>query len=126
MTNYKTLFETKENYLAFRAHWKKAMNDEKLKHQMTSAHHALYTLLRDKDLNKAFTPITNKVKLANGAAANYGLDNALQNIDIECKRIGSTNEWHQKWLNDFLAPFNDTVTKDMLKAVHLYKHSYHC
>lgn len=49
--------------------------------QLTLAHHILYAILRGKDWRKCFTPITNEVKLANGAAPDYAFTQAFYRLN---------------------------------------------
>lgn len=133
MTTFKTIFETKEQYLEFRATWKKIASDKELRLQLTSTHYAVYTLLRDKDLNKAFTPITNKVKLDNGTTPYAGLDTALRvmhNIIRNAKQyqegpIIPGTEWKIAQLDRFLAPLEGKLTAEMLSVLSEYQHTYH-
>lgn len=45
--------------------------------QLTLAHHVLYAILRGKDWRKCFTPVTNEVKLANGASPDRAIVEAM-------------------------------------------------
>lgn len=69
-------FADKEEYLALRATWKALAQAKTL----SASDMAAYALLRGKDLRKAFSPITNPNKLANGQAAGQGLDQAYATV----------------------------------------------
>lgn len=58
---------------ALSAAWKAYANQR----QTTAAQHAIFTLLSGRSLDRAFTPITNPVKLANGMQPNQGRDTAI-------------------------------------------------
>lgn len=66
---HKGLFSCKEERAAFVLKFKALTHAKSL----TASHMLLYCLLMGKDAGKAFTPITNSVKLANGAKANEAL-----------------------------------------------------
>lgn len=63
--------------LAFRAKAKKE--------GLSSSEHILYNALRNLPLTRGFTPITNKVKLANGQHENYGFLSAKVNLKYNLK-----------------------------------------
>jgi hypothetical protein len=58
----KSVFETKEQYLNFKAAWKKAANN-KQSADLNAIHFALYCAVMGKDQYKAFSPVTNKTSL---------------------------------------------------------------
>ena len=60
-------FATESGYDEMRRRWLKAVNDKEVRKTLTASHHALYTILSGKNLGKSFTPISNQVKLDNGA-----------------------------------------------------------
>ena len=69
---------------------------------LTAAHHLLYLALRGKDWRRAFTPISNRRKLDNGAFVAWALFRALGSL-------------HSPWNTDaLLAPFEGAVTPEML------------
>lgn len=70
--SHKGLFSCKEERAAFVLKFKALAHAKSL----TAAHILLYCLLMGKDAGKAFTPITNSVKLAHGAKANEALTRA--------------------------------------------------
>lgn len=85
----KSLFDSKEHYLAFRKAWAAAVNDPRAKKTLiyhkewdstelqqgwiTSSHVVLYNLLRDKPFYNGFTPLLKKSRLQNGAYINQHL-----------------------------------------------------
>lgn len=73
--------DTRHNcYNEVKAHWLKLQANSE-QHPLTLAHHILYAILRGKDWRKAFTPISNEVKLANGARAELALTEAQYSLN---------------------------------------------
>jgi hypothetical protein len=70
-------FATDGGYDEMRRRWSVAVNDKEIRKTLTSSHHALYVILSGKNLGKSFTPITNQVKLDNGAQSFGGANGAL-------------------------------------------------
>jgi len=93
-----------EPYVALQRYWSALVNSDR-KHELTAAHHLLYLALRGKDWRRAFTPITNRRKLENGAFAAWGLFRALATLHY------SRDE------DALLAPFGGLVTPEMLRQV---------
>ncbi|KKK72918.1 hypothetical protein LCGC14_2899090, partial [marine sediment metagenome] len=82
---------------------------------LTGAHMVFYALLRGRDVRSAFTPITKKTKLSNGAYINHGMYWAAQ----ELRGVANINGWnHEERIKKFLAPFNETVTEEMLAQLY--------
>jgi hypothetical protein len=98
------LFANPDSYLALRKHWSALVNSSR-KHELSAAHHTLYLALRGKDWRKAFTPITNRRKLENGALYDWGLFRAFGILH---------SKWHEEKL---LAPFDGLVTTEMLQFI---------
>lgn len=98
------LFTDKNEYLALRAHWSQLMNSER-KHELTAAHHLLYTALIGRDWRKGFTLTTNQKRLANGAFDGWKLFPALMHL---------YSQHYETWL---LAPFDDLVTSSMMQQI---------
>ena len=97
-------FKIPHGYSLLQRLWSYMVNSA-YKHELTAAHHVLYLTLMGKDWRKAFTPITNKRKLANGAFYNWGLFHALRSL-------------HAQGQEQFLlAPFADFVSDDALHLV---------
>ena len=94
-------------YDALRQHWSALVNSER-KHELTAAHHVLYLALLGKDWRKAFTPITNSRKLANGAFEGWALFRAFVRLHASL------------YEEDLLAPFDGLVTRQTLQAVKSY------
>jgi len=136
-------FNDKQHYVNFLKAWARAVNSPNVKATkdprfgnkvggwVQSEHVFLYALLRGKDINSAFTPITNETRLENGHYQNNGLFWAHQGLRIlewKIERIeklekgesrGLSNWYEQDYeqINNFLAPFNGTVDLAMLKKV---------
>src|SRR5205085_345139 len=91
-------------YAALRRHWSGLVNSER-KHTLTAAHHLLYLALRGKDWRRAFAPISNPRKLANGALYDWGLVHALDGLHSQVAEEA------------LLAPFAGLVTPAMLQQV---------
>ena len=97
------IFPNPETYHALRKHWSALVNSER-KHELTAAHHLLYLALLGKDWRKAFTPITNPRKLANGAFHECGLFRALYHL-------------HHQSIADLRDYFDGLVTFEMIEQV---------
>lgn len=96
-------FETKEQYLAFRAAWATAAQSKEL----TAEHHILFNILCGRPIDRGFTPITKATKLQNGFRINHGLYHAAQSLQYRM-----VNE-------EFMAPFGDTITKEMIEGLEI-------
>lgn len=84
--NAKTIFfASKEAYLNFKKTWA----EKAQKKEISSSDIILYNLLRGKPSTNGFTPITNKIKLANGCSEDGAYPVALWSIK-------STLIWHLK------------------------------
>jgi hypothetical protein len=73
-------YATEGGYDEMRRRWSAAVNDKEIRKTLTSSHHALYIILSGKNLGKSFTPITNQVKLDNGAYPYGGATRALNGL----------------------------------------------
>ena len=109
-------FNDKQHYLNFLTAWKKAAQRSSSKGEdwscLTGAHMVLYAFLRGRDVRTAFTPITKKSKLENGAYINHGMYWAYHDL------IGLDRVWKkEERVEKFLAPLNDTVDKEVLFKV---------
>jgi len=145
-TNTNTHFENKEHYLAFRKAWSNAVNSEKAKKKVVddtswddtpirvtksgwidAAHHVLYNILRNRDYDHGFTLITNRNKLLNGTSPNLGLVQAVTFLKrnqkwIREEAIAQENGKDYSWsknVSEFLAPFDGTVTREMIMALEI-------
>ncbi len=100
-------FPNVESYEALRRQWSAVVQSERSerKHELTAAHHLLYLVLRGKDWRKAFTPLTNRRKLDNGAFVAWGLFRALGTLQFG------------RDVESLLAPFGGLVTPEMLAQV---------
>ena len=133
--------DSKEQYLHFKKVWSQAVNSEKAKKTTTEhtypshywqggqsiddskkwttrengwllgSHHLIYALLRGSDALRGFTPATSKNKLSNGGYINNGLYAARKGL-----RYAAFN-MNESQLEEFLAPFEGTVTLEMLKKL---------
>ncbi len=127
MTN--SIFKNKEHYLSFRAAWKTAANNAMAKNGASTTlgaeHHILCNILRGRAFDRGFTPITSTNKLSNGAIINHGLYfgmdalNRIQKIAKEIIGGKGTNAWSGERITQFLAPFNNTITVEVLAALDL-------
>ena len=91
-------------YHALRAQWSAVVNSER-RHALTAAHHLIYLALLGKDWRKAFTPITNRRKLENGAFYGWSLFKALKSL------LTAGNDAH------LLAPFGGLATPATLETL---------
>lgn len=94
-------FPNPDSYNALRKHWSSLINSKR-KHELTAAHHLLYLALLGKDWRKAFTPPTNRRKLANGAFLGWRMLRALATIQLNFKE------------DELLALFEGLITSQML------------
>src|SRR5579871_3775270 len=72
-----TFYKDADGYAALTAHWSCLMRDKERRKSLTAAHHLLYLILHGKNWQKAFTPVTNPVKLRNGGLYNWRARKAL-------------------------------------------------
>ena len=91
-------------HYALKKHWSALMNSER-KHELTASHHLLYLALLGKDWRKAFTPVTNPKKLANGAFLGWALFRAFMQLH---------SQFYEEQL---ISTFQGIVTTEMLRAV---------
>lgn len=93
--------ETKEQYLAMRAAWRKYIADGG---KPTAAHFILYNTLRGKDWWHGFVPATNTNKLTNGHAPWLGT--------MQAKADLSMNLTWTKFREEFIKPFGEGITTE--------------
>ena len=93
-----------------------------------ASHSMLFNILCGRPIDCGFMPVTNKTKLENGTHINHGLYYgyiALYRILETAKKIrvegAPVSEYRAQQLTEFLAPFNNTVTIDMLAAIKISK-----
>ena len=98
------LFPNTEAYLALRRQWRALLNSDR-KHELTATHHLLYLAACGKDWRLAFTLVTNRRKLDNGAYTGWMLWRALEQL-----------HWSRNEI-DLLAPFEGTITSEMLQQI---------
>ena len=140
-----TLFTDKQHYLNFRKAWAAAVNSPNAKKKVVpckmwdgfvckyidggartekgwvkAEHMLLFCLLTEKNISKAFTHINKKSKLLSGHAPFKGLDDArhflwficsITQVQVDMSRI------NKETIENFLAPFADTVTLKMLNQL---------
>jgi len=142
MTN--TFFETKEQYLNFRAAWSAAVNSNKAKTTTGSSgerfvgwvqaeHFILYNLLRGRPAYRGFSLKTKYNCLVNGATINHGYARAGKQLGhmIRCakKIVDPENQlpdYAVRSVQRFLEPFNKTITIEMLAALKFIAPTYWC
>lgn len=90
-----SVFETKEQYLEMRNHFRKWYNTDENRKQLDAASFALYALLRGKDWRKCFAPNTS--------------DRTIEDIERYIKKT--------KYAYMYLAPFGSTVTEEMIGSL---------
>ncbi len=98
-------FTNAEGYAKLKADWSHLMQDKTGRKHLTAAHHLLYLILRGKDWQRAFAPVANPVKLANGGLYNWGARKAVLALHSEAKEAA------------LLAPFADLIGRDALCLV---------
>lgn len=69
-----------EGYNKLVESWSRFSNDPELRKTLSAEHYLAYAILRGKDWRKAFTPITNSVKLANGQTPTQALRAAVYRL----------------------------------------------
>ena len=90
-----SLFETKEQFLEMRDHFRKWYNTDDNRKQLTANDFALYALLRGKDWRKCFAPNTD--------------DRMIESIERYIKKT--------KTQYIYLTPFGATVTEEMIGSL---------
>jgi len=103
---------------------------------VTGAHHVLYNILRNRPFHKGFTMINKTSKIVGGHMPHLGLHQAayqlkhlIGKIKTEADYKPSKLSWFKKqeektyWgtesIEEFLAPFDGTVTREMLLNIEL-------
>jgi len=81
---FSSFFATKEDYLAFKAHWKLIANTKAI----TALDMALRILVLNQDALKAMPPTKNPSRLANGALQDSGLFKAMSLLNREARMAG--------------------------------------
>lgn len=107
MTN---IFETKEQYLAFRNKWAELAQAKKL----TAADMMFYNIVRGKDLQHGFTPITRPSKFTGIGKFNNGAVNAYFHIS----HLWTSSDTNKKY---FLSRFDGTITVEDINKITLEK-----
>lgn len=150
-------FKSKEHYLAFLKAWATAGKSDKAKTHtetrtstygsthmeidvtidgwITSAHHVIYNILRDRTFHKGFTMVSNRNKLLNGMSPCIGLYQAVHELKYIQKMITQEAEhpkasklpffkgkevqpfWGTSRIDAFLKPFDDIIDRDMIMAL---------
>ena len=90
-------FAEEDGFQRLQAHWRALVNSP-ARHELTAAHFLLYQALRGKDWRRAFGPVSNARKLANGYV--WGRDVALRVLPSSWRR------------DRLLAPFAGLVTSE--------------
>lgn len=98
------IFPNIETYYALRTHWSRLVNSDR-KHGLSAAHHLLYLAFLGKDWRKAFSPVTNSRKLANGGFFGWKLLKAIPSLH------------YQSCQDELLAPFDGLVSPEMLAKI---------
>lgn len=113
-------FATPDQYHALRAAWAAYTKDPE--HTETATHHLLYLALLGKDWRKAFTPITNPTKRANGNFDAWPLFHAMSLFRSTRLRNSQPTPPHLRAYQEtreaaMLAPFGGLVSSAALYAV---------
>ena len=114
---------------------------ERVSGWMLGAHHVLYNMLRGRTFHRGFSVVSNKNKLLNGTSPVAGLYEAVRTLKHVQKMIRQEQEheakpetkrklldWNRKkkddgvfWgtsrIDEFLAPFDGTVDREMILAL---------
>ncbi len=97
-------FPQPSDYSALQRHWSTLLRSDR-KHALTAAHHLVYLGLLGRDWRKAFTPLSNPRKLANGGFWGWALFRAVGQVHNLAAEA------------DLVAPFDGLVTPAMLAAL---------
>ncbi|MBN6739151.1 hypothetical protein JKG47_01060 [Acidithiobacillus sp. MC6.1] len=119
-SNSNSFFESREQYLAFRAAWKASCHNKDV--HLVAAHYALYALLRGRSLDSQFSPVTNKVKMTNGQAPMGAAERAVRMIQYAGMPMIHVRDallapWQGATPVPGATPYGGTVSEDMLRAV---------
>jgi hypothetical protein len=97
----KSLFIDKAHYQKFVQSFKESYKADRIK--FSPSHFMLYSMFRNKDWRKCFTPCTRPTKLSGGHKPNYAAYQAF---------------WHaSKYGVGYFDPFKGTITKEMIAAL---------
>lgn len=128
------LFTCKEHYLAFRQAFARSVNDDRAKSHLEpgyentkyrvygwiqAEHFILLNLLRDKPAYHGFSLVTNKTKLINGMVPYLRFYQAIEKLRGICRPC-DTKTWRDEYIEDLIAPYEGTVSKEMLNKLHKY------
>ncbi len=72
-----SFYKDADGYSALKSYWSRLMRDKERRKSLATGHHLLYLILRGKNWQKAFMPMTNSVKLENGGFSNWRARKAL-------------------------------------------------
>jgi hypothetical protein len=122
ITDAKTKFFTsKENYMKFRQAWKAHVNTggaKKVKEQsdyLGKFHNFLYTVLRGKSLDSAYTPITNYAKIVSCGNHPYGnVKSIITEMKFYASRVEGNSYFKERaiaTMDACLEPFGETIDR---------------
>jgi hypothetical protein len=100
-----TFFSSTEGYAQLMTRWSRTMQDRAARKRLTAAHHLLYLILRGKNWQKAFAPVTNPTKLEHGGFYNWKARSAVMALHCDGNR------------KELLAPFADLIRAEALCAI---------
>lgn len=93
---------------------------------ITAAHHVVFNVLCERPVDTGFTTTKKEVRIANGALWNSGifratsqLNGIIKQIQYIAKHPDSHFSWHETNVNNFLEPFNGTVTREMITKLEI-------
>lgn len=90
--------------------WSENINSDSPK-QLTAVHYLLYTIVRDRDIKKSFSPTVNPLKLQ-GNRHYWTLFLAMKDLIYLCYL--AENDPTRPIIKNFLEPFGGGVTVDMM------------
>lgn len=108
MPAVKKLFQTKAAYLAMKASWAKNYRTQ------TPQWVVLYNLLRGVDSKRGFTVVTNKNKLANGAAPEYAYTIAVTTLKWNFQVNYPDRPIFRSIKDHYLSVFGPTVIPEII------------
>lgn len=98
------ILNNSDTYHALRRRWRELLCSER-RHELSAAHHLLYSALLGRDWRRGFTPMTNRRKLENGAFYDWALFRALAILHAPSMQA------------ELLAPFEGLITPAMLEQI---------
>ena len=104
---------SKEAYLEFKKQWAKLAKEKKI----TSTMIIFYNIVRGKQFSNGFTPITNPIKIANGADKNLAFKQALSNLRYT---IQPPHKYAEASRGEFIEMFEGTIDNELMEKIKVH------